>query len=195
MRFLWLDTETTGLEVTDSSIFELGLILVENGQAICERCFFLNPLSDTIKYHEEAGKVHGYSEQDIRSFPTEKEQMPKIIEFFNNAVNLFKNDGSRREKLIVAGYNVGFDIKHLKELLKRNNYNYDDYFLPNTADVYEQVKRAGIQKALPYLPDRKLTTVAKHLGVELENAHDALADIKATRSVAQKLFQLKVNLL
>jgi DNA polymerase-3 subunit epsilon len=52
-----------------------------------------------------------------------------------------------------------------------------------------------MQKALPYLPDRKLGTVAKHLGVNLENAHDALADIKATREVAGKLYKLGVALL
>ena len=73
MRFLWLDTETTGLEVTDSSVFEIGLILVDNGRNICERCFFLNPLSETIKYHDEAGKIHGYTEEQIKSFPAEKE--------------------------------------------------------------------------------------------------------------------------
>ena len=45
MRFLWLDTETTGLEVTDSAAFELAFILVDGGKMICEKCFFLNPLS------------------------------------------------------------------------------------------------------------------------------------------------------
>lgn len=195
MRFLWLDTETTGLETTDSAAFELAFILVQNGQVICERCFFLNPLSETIKYHEEAGKIHGYSEKDIMSFPPEKEQMARITDFLKDCVELFKNDGSRTEKLTIAGYNVNFDIKHLKALLERNGYNYDDYFVPGIADVFEQVKKAGIQKALPFLPDRKLGTVAKHLGVNLENAHDALADIKATREVAKKLQQMNVNLL
>lgn len=195
MRFLWLDTETTGLETTDSSAFELAFILVQNGVVICERDFFLNPLSETIKYHEEAGKIHGYTEDQIKSFPPEKEQMPKIAEFLKNAVELFKPDGSRTEKLVISGYNVGFDIKHLKALLERNGFNYDDYFVSDIADVFEQVKKAGFQKALPFLPDRKLGTVAKHLGVELENAHNALSDIKATREVAKKLQQLNVNLI
>lgn len=195
MRFLWLDTETTGIETTDSAAFELAFILVQNGTVICERCFFLNPLSETIKYHEDAGKIHGYSEKDIMSFPSEKEQMPKIAEFLKNCVELFKPDGSRKEKLVLAGYNVGFDKKHLLALLERNGFNWADYFEEDIADVFEQVKKAGIQKALPYLPDRKLGTVAKHLGVNLENAHDALSDIKATREVAKKLQQMNVNLL
>lgn len=195
MRFLWLDTETTGIEVADSAAFELAFILVDGGNVVCERCFFLNPLSETIKYHEEAGKVHGYSEQDIRSFPDEREQMPKIASFLAEARELWQKDGSKSEKLVIAGYNVEFDIKHLKALLERNGYKFEDYFSSIIADVFVQVKRAGMQKALPYLPDRKLKTVAKHLGVNLENAHDALADIKATREVAGKLYKLGVALL
>ena len=194
MRFMWLDTETTGLETTDASAFELAFILVQNGVVICERDFYLNPLSETIKYNEDAGKIHGYTEEQIKAFPPEKEQMPKIAQFLKDCVELFKTDGSRTEKLVIAGYNVEFDKKHLKALLARNGFNYDDYFI-DTADVFEQVKRAGIQKALPYLPDRKLGTVAKHLGVNLENAHNALADIRATREVAKKLQQLNANLL
>lgn len=191
---MWLDTETTGLETTDASAFELAFILVQNGVVICERDFYLNPLSETIKYNEDAGKIHGYTEEQIKAFPPEKEQVLKIVDFLQSSVNLFKLDGSRTEKLVIAGYNVEFDKKHLKALLARNGFNYDDYFI-DTADVFEQVKRAGIQKALPYLPDRKLGTVAKHLGVNLENAHNALADIRATREVAKKLQQLNVNLL
>ncbi len=195
MRFLWLDTETTGIEVADSAAFELAFILVDGGNVVCERCFFLNPLNDTIKYHEEAGKVHGYSEQDIKSFPDEREQMPKIANFLVEARELWQKDGSKSEKLVIAGYNVEFDIKHLKALLERNGYKFEDYFSNIIADVFVQVKKAGMQKALPYLPDRKLGTVAKHLGVNLENAHDALADIKATREVARKLFKLGVALI
>lgn len=195
MRFLWLDTETTGIDPSDSAAFEVAFVLVDNGEAKCERCFFLNPLSDTIKYHEGAGKVHGYSESEIKEFLSEKEQVPKIASFLEEAREMWKKDGSMSEKLVIAGYNVDFDVRHLKALLERNGFNYSDYFQPYVADVYTQVKNASIQKALPYLPDRKLGTVAKHLGVDIENAHDALADIRATREVAVKLHKLGINLI
>lgn len=194
MRFLWIDTETTGLEVTDSAAFEVAMILVDSGKVICSRCFFLNPLSETIKYHEEAGKVHGYSENDIRSFPTESEQVQKIASFLKDARELWMKDGSKTEKMIVAGYNVGFDIKHLKALLERNGFHYGDYFSDVVADVFLQVKKAGEMMILPYLKNRKLATVAEHLGIDIGKAHDALSDIKATREVAKSLAKMGVSL-
>lgn len=195
MRFLWLDTETTGLEPSDSSIIQIAFILVEKGKAICERCFYLNPLSETIKYHESVLEVHGITEAEIRKFPPEEQQVKRIAEFLTDAREMFKKDGSNSKKLIASGYNVGFDMKHLDALLTRNGYDIKDYFSGMVADVYEQVKKAGMQKALPYLENRKLRTVAKYLGVNLENAHSALDDIKATRQVAAKLHAMGVSLL
>ena len=195
MRFMWIDTETTGIDPSDSAAFQVACVLVDNGQLICERCFFLNPLSETIKYHEGAGSVHGYSEEQIKEFPPEKEQMSRIATFFEEARELFKKDGSKTEKMIIAGYKVGFDIGHIKALLEQNGYQLEDYFMSIVADVFLQVKKAEVQKALPYLPDRKLGTVAKHLGVNLENAHDALADITATREVAKRLYQMGITLI
>lgn len=195
MRFMWIDTETTGIDTSDSAAFQVACVLVDNGQLICERCFFLNPLSETIKYHEGAGSVHGYSEEQIKAFPPEKEQVSRIATFFEEARELFEKDGSKTEKMIIAGYNVSFDIGHLKALFERNDYRLEDYFLSVIADVFLQVKKAGIQKALPYLPGRKLGTVAKHLGVKLEDAHDALADIRATREVAVKLYKMGIALI
>lgn len=195
MRFMWLDLETTGLEITDASAFQVAFILVDDGKEVCRRCFFLNPLSETIKYHESAGKIHKYSKQDIESFPPEKEQVQKIANFLDESREMWMKDGSKSQKMVVAGYNVDFDIKHLKALLGRNGYKWEDYFCDTVADVFLQVKKAGMQKALPHLPDRKLGTVAKHLGVKLSNAHDALSDIEATRDVAIKLHKLGISLL
>lgn len=187
MRILWVDTETTGIDPLDSSIFELAAILVDNGKVLCERCFWLNPLSETIIYHEDAGKVHGYTKEQIESFTPEKEEVPIIASFFEESRELFQSDGSKRELCYIAGYNVSFDYGHIAALLDRNGYKMSDYFKPVVFDVFEQVKRAGAAKRLPYLENRKLVTVAKSLNVVHEKAHDALSDIRTTRQVAIEL--------
>lgn len=194
MRIMWIDTETTGLEVTDSSVFMIGAIVTENGVVLCEKTFFLNPLSETIKYHESAGAVHGYSEEDIKSFPAEKTAVVDIAKFFERARELWRPDGSKSEKMVIAGYNVTFDIKHLQTLFERNGLKLEDYFSGVIADVYLQVQKA-MGNALPVLKNKKLVTVADYLGVDLTNAHDAMADIRATREVAKSLNNQGVSLL
>ena len=195
MRIMWIDTETTGLEVTDSSVFMIGAIVTENDVVLCEKTFFLNPLSESIKYHESAGAVHGYTEEDIKSFPAEAVAVADIAKFFERAKELWRTDGSRSEKMVIAGYNVTFDIKHLQALFERNGVKLEDYFSGVIADVYVQVQKAMGSSALPVLKNKKLVTVADFLGVDLTNAHDAMADIKATREVAKELYKQGVSLL
>ena len=42
---------------------------------------------------------------------------------------------------------------------------------------------------MPKLENHKLETICKIMGVELSNAHNSLADIKATKEVGDKLLQ------
>lgn len=205
MKMFWIDTETTGIDTTNSSVFEVGLLMTEEGvkngseDVLLERCFFLNPLSETIVYHSDAGVVHGYSEEEILAMPSEKEIVPIIEELFRAAKIGWKAGWQDADYLMesdmqIAGYNVSFDAKHLAALFSRNGYNLRDYFTENVADVFKQVKTALERGVLPPMENKKLTTVAKHLGVDLSNAHDALADIRATYEVSKKLTSMGVHL-
>lgn len=53
---------------------------------------------------------------------------------------------------------------------------------------------AGKLRKLPYLENRKLTTVAKFLNIDLTNAHDAMGDIRATKEVSKSLSEMGVLL-
>lgn len=201
MKFLWIDTETTGLDEDVHRPFEVAIVYVNNRKESdgrishieCERDFFLNPLEiEGIKYSEDAGKIHGYSEEKIRSLPGASEVVPNLANFFNDVLTHFGTD--KTEKPFICGYNVGFDYKMIKRLLGDFGYNINDYFQNHLMDVFEQVKAAGNMRLIPYLPDRKLGTVAEYFHVELESAHNALADIKATKEVSKSLFAKGVPL-
>lgn len=195
MRFLWCDVETTGLDPTNASAFQIAFILVDNGKCYGERCFNFNPLSDKILYDEDAGKVHGYTKEQIESFPPESEIAQNIIRFLDNATRLYTADGSRYEKMVFSGYNSDeFDWNHVRAVLERNDARMEDYFC-GKADVFKQVKRAGEARKMPYLPNRKLGTVCDHFQIKMEKAHDALSDIRATREVAKSLQRLGIPLI
>lgn len=198
MKFLWCDTETTGLETSNAAPFQAAFIFCfshNTSEGIkkeeFERVFLLNPLDiPGIIYNEEAGKIHGYSEEKIRSFEPSKSVVCKINTYLQE-LNNYK-DG---EKMFFCGYNSTiFDWNHLVSLFNHYDLDFGKYFFPQKLDVFEQVKKAGQMRKLPYLENRKLTTIAKHLNIKMNNAHDALCDIRATREVAKSLAKMGVPL-
>lgn len=184
MNVMWCDTETTGIEVEDSGAFEIALLLAVDGEIKEEKRFFLNPLTEKIKYNEQSYKIHGITEEQIRNYETFKEVVPKVIAFITLSIARF----CPNRKLVFAGYKCNFDWKHLKALFERCDYKIEDYF-DKQYDVFELVKKASYKKVIARLENLKLGTVCKSLGIKLNNAHTAIEDIKATRNVAIELYR------
>ncbi len=70
----------------------------------------------------------------------------------------------------------------------------DDYFETCKADVFIQVKKGRYMGRIK-TENLKLGTVCKSFDVSLDNAHNALADIKATRELAIQLQKKGIPLL
>ncbi|MGP1577823.1 MAG: exonuclease domain-containing protein, partial [Treponema sp.] len=166
------------------SPLEIALLFACNGSIVCKRVFTLNPLTDTILYHESAAQVHGVSEDTIRAYPPAEKVIPEIAAFFYEVMEHYRSGG----KMVFAGYNCSFDWNNLQALFTRCNEILDDYF-STRFDVMEMAKKAAAQKLIPYQKDFKLGTLCKSLGVPLENAHSALADIQATRNLCIELYK------
>lgn len=192
MKFLWCDTETTGLDTETSAPIQIAFIFVysQGGKKEeYERVFYLCPYDmPGIEHSKEAEEIHGYTKEQIEKFGKSADVVKQVYECLCEYEKY--RDG---EKLNFVGYNSNFDFKHLSELFRKHGYNFNEFFI-NNFDVFEQVKKAGQVKVLPYLENRKLVTVAKHLGYADFKAHDALSDIKATRYVAKSLALKKVPL-
>ena len=181
MTVIWTDTETTGLEPINSGAFEIALLVYRDSQLLEERVFRLNPLDNEVIYHEDAFKVHGVTEEAIKSFPLATEVIPQIVEFLKKYL-----PKESEEKMVFAGYNCPFDYGHIGALFFRNGFSIGDYFSGKFIDVYEKVKRAG--NLLPRTMNQKLETMTKALGIEHTGAHGALADIKATRRLYEAIY-------
>ena len=191
MKILWCDTETTGLEPDTGGAFQIAFVYRwgnDPKKNVWERVFYLNPLDAKygIEYSESAVQVHGVKRETIENYDPASIVMPKVAEFLSLFCHGFCEDGEF-EKLFFAGYNCKpFDWGHIDALLARyTQFHMTDFFNEKPIDVMEQVKRAIAMGFNPV--NKKLTTVCKSLGVSLENAHDALGDIKATRICAVAL--------
>lgn len=159
-----LDLETTGLNVEEDAIIEIGAVRIRNGEVIEEFSTFVNPsfaIPETVTY------ITGITQEDLRDAPSVKDAIPLISDFVGQA--------------IVVAHNVAFDIGFLRRFgaLKSNA-------------TLDTIEIASI--LLPNMPRYNLGSLVTHFGIALEHAHRALDDARATALLYVKLWEMACRL-
>lgn len=155
---VFFDIESTGLSVSKDRIVEFGLIKINPDQSEESLTLRINP---EMKISKESEEIHGISIDDLKDAPTFKDVAPRIIEFIGEAD--------------LAGYNSNkFDIPLLLEEFTRVGVDFD-----------MSVRKAiDVQNIFHKKEQRTLAAAYKfYCNQEIENAHSADADIKATYEV------------
>ncbi|MFN3939133.1 MAG: exonuclease domain-containing protein [Chitinophagales bacterium] len=154
---VFLDLETTGVNIATDRIVEISLLKVHtNGkeEVMTRR---VNP---GMPIPPEATAVHGISDSDVKDAPTFKEIAPALRDFIGNAD--------------MAGYNSNkFDIPLLIEEFLRAEVGFDDNrkFI-DVLRIYTLMEKRNLEAAYQFFCNKSL-----------ENAHSAEADVKATYEV------------
>jgi DNA polymerase-3 subunit epsilon len=142
---------------------------------------------------EEALAVSGLTVDDLRKRTMTSK---KTYTEFNTLLCKYVDKYNKKDKFVMGGYNTNFDAGFINEWYIKHGNKY--FFGLCHGGAYLD----GLLLALMYEikcgkvifePNRKLGTVAKHLGIELDNAHDALADIRATRQVIKTLWNRTIG--
>lgn len=156
---VFFDIESTGLNILQDRILQIALIKYTKNKPDPEELFlYINP---GIPISEEAYAIHGISNEMIKNKPTFGQIGPKIYEFIGNAD--------------LAGYNSDrFDVPMLMEEFHRIGITFD----------ISKRKLIDVQKIFYKMEPRTLKAAYKYYcGGEFLEAHDALADTKATVDV------------
>ena len=157
---IFFDLETTGLDITKDRIVELCYIRVEPNGNEEAKSMRINP---EIHIPEEASKVHGIYDEDVKECPTFKQIAKTLWHTF--------------EGCDLAGYNSNkFDVPLLVEEFMRAGVDVDlsKRKLVDVQNIYHKLERRTLIAAYKY-----------YCGKDLENAHSALADTQATYEVLQ----------
>lgn len=183
-KVLWLDTETTGLDPVKQDVIQMAGIIEIDGRVDSQFEFTCQPHSwDNIQ--QRALDVHGMSVEDLKTFAPPYEVKQQLEGLFSRYINKFdKND-----KFILAGYNVDFDARFMKNWwAKCGDKFWGSYVEYKSFDVYPLFK-LFCDAAGAIVPNHKLVTAAEYFGISFgdEGAHDAMADIRVTREVGLKL--------
>ena len=180
----WTDVETTGLDALQNDILTLSVIIEINGKIKDKLDLKMQPFNYQA-ITEEALKINGISIKEIKTFQSPNEAHKKLVAFLEKYVNRFdKND-----KIIPAGYNIGFDMDFLFKFFQKCGDPYcGSYFDYHKLDVASLVLFFKINGFFPNLEGFKLVDVTKALNIELD-AHKASDDILATRKVFKILME------
>ena len=155
----FFDIEATGLSVVRDRIIQIAIIkYFADGKEPEELSLLINP---GIPISLEAMLVHGIQPKDVAKKPTFQQVAQKIYDFIG------KSD--------LAGYNSNrFDIPILMEEFARVGLEFD----------VSKRRTLDVQRIFYKMEPRTLKAALKfYCGEELEDAHDAMADVRATISV------------
>jgi len=179
-KVLWFDCETTGLDPYRNGIVQIAALVEIDGEVTEAINLFLRP-GDSDKIDQKALDIHGYSESEVRKFPDPEISMRKFQTFLSRHVDKFDNT----DKFVMAGYFIRFDMDFLRALfVKLGDRYFGSWFFNVTYDVQVQVAERILRGFRS--PNYKLITMCQEFGIEID-PHDALSDIKATRSLDRLL--------
>lgn len=135
---------------------------------------------------EEALKVNGLTLEQIKSFMKPQDAYRKLTSIFSKYINKF----NKNDKFVCAGHNIKFDFDFLAEFFRKNNDKYlgswVEYQFSSCIDTLPLVQLMRFKKIIN-IENCRLVTASKAFDISLDNAHNALADIKATRELFYKI--------
>jgi DNA polymerase III subunit epsilon len=156
---VFFDVETTGLNVIRDRILQIALIKYPKGGGEPEELSLL--INPSIPISEESISIHGFTAKDLANKPTFAQVGKQLFDFIGNAD--------------LGGYNAArFDIPMLMEEFDRIGLEFD----------ISKRRIIDVQRIFYKMEPRTLKAALRfYCQKELEDAHDALADVRATIDV------------
>lgn len=155
-RYIVVDVETTGMSPgRGDRVIEIGAVAVEEGRLAAG---FSSLIRTGHPIHRDAQKVHGISDTMLRDAPGPGDVWPEFARFIGSSA--------------LVAHNARFDLLFLRHELSRLGLG-----LPNSHHCTLSLSR----RCLPYLPNHRLETVARHLLGDIPHdcrLHRALDDAR-----------------
>lgn len=166
-----VDIETTGLCYNRDNIIEIGAIRYSNGiETDCFQTLVQPPITCDGTY------VNDFITGLTGITNTMLADAPKASDAINNFSKFLGND-------VIVGYNVGFDVNFLFDC-------YKEHLGKSMSNDYIDIMRIS-RKLYPDMPHHRLCDMMEKYGIEDEQEHRSVSDIKAT-AVCYKLMHEEV---
>lgn len=186
-KLFYLDLETTGTKFWKNGIHQISGAVVIDG-VIKERFNFkVKPYEKAI-IEEEALKIANVTVSDLEKYLPMKQVYNELISILSKYVDKY----NKKDKFHLIGYNVAsFDNPFFRAFFVQSNDNYfGSWFWSDTIDVMV-LASYKLRKVRHELTDFKQSTVAKYLGIEIDEnkLHDAEYDIDVCMKIFHKIME------
>ena len=164
--YVVFDLETTGLELMNNGITEIGAVKIVNGVIKEQFTTLINP--DYI-ISEENTSITGITPEMVKDSPKISAVIPDFMKFI--------------EGTILVAHNADFDCKFIKKFA-----GMEEFDVPNRViDTMEMTRLY-----LPQLKRADLATLTEHFGIIFHH-HRALSDAYATAEAFIELMKIKAK--
>ena len=162
--YVVFDLETTGFSPETNRIIEIGAVKVQNGKIVDKFSTFVNP-QVPIPFRIE--QLTSINDSMVIDAPVIADILPEFMKFC--------------EGCVMVAHNADFDMSFIKKNCQRLD-------IPCKPTIVDTAALARV--LLPNLNRFKLDTVAKALGVSLENHHRAVDDAGCTAEIFVKFIEM-----
>jgi DNA polymerase III subunit epsilon len=172
VRFVALDTETTGLDPRRDRIITIGAVAVCNSEILLEDSF---EVLLKLAYNNSSVTVHGITRDEALEGMEEPEALAAFLDYLRDGV--------------IVGHHIGHDIealncaceRHFKLLLRNRSLD--------TMDLTLRLNDAGAFTDRPMAQGFSLDALCEMFGVAPHDRHTAGGDAFLTARVFQRLLR------
>jgi DNA polymerase-3 subunit epsilon len=173
VRFVVLDSETTGLNPSTDRIVSIGAVAVCDGDIVLEDAF------DTlvkVDANTSAVTVHGITRDEARAGLDEPDALERFLDYLRDGV--------------IVGHHIGHDISTLDAACTRGwGFQLMNRSL-DTMDLTLHLERDGAFQGRPPIRHFTLDSLCEMCGVEPHDRHTASGDAFITAQVFLRLLRL-----
>ena len=176
VRFVVLDSETTGLNPVVDRLITIGAVAVQANEIVLEDSF--SALLQ-VERNTEAVTVHGVTRDEARKGLTEPQAIERFLDYLRDGV--------------IVGHHIGHDIATFDVALERHwgtkllNRSLD------TMDLTLHLERDGAFAGRPPIRHFTLDSLCTMFGVIPHDRHTATGDAFITAQVFQRLLRLSAR--
>jgi DNA polymerase III subunit epsilon len=176
VRFVVLDSETTGLNPRSDRIISIGAVGVLDGEIVLDDSF---EALIKVSHNTSAVTVHGLTRDESRSGMEEPEALEMFLDYLKDGV--------------IVGHHIGHDITALNAGYERHwGFEMSNRAL-DTMDLTLHLEKAGAFSGRPKFREFTLDALSNVFGVIPHDRHTATGDAFITAQIFLRLRRLALR--